>query len=229
MATGTNGSTNPTSNANWTPTQGYILAVICLVAGIAVGYFLRGSASTTASPVTATQQAPAGMGMNGGQVTPEQLKHMADKQVEPLLAKLNTTPNDPVLLAEIGNAYYDAQVFNIATEYYGRSLQIAPQNTSVRTDFGTAFWYLGDADKAIAEFDTALKTEPSKANTLLNRGIVKWQGKMDIEGAVADWQKLLDKNPTYENREKVQELIVKAKQHTTMKPGTKTDKPAMIQ
>jgi cytochrome c-type biogenesis protein CcmH/NrfG len=48
---------------------------------------------------------------------------------------------------------------------------------------------------------------------LFNLGIVKWQGKMDAEGAVAAWQKLLDSNPNYETKEKVQELIQQAKKH----------------
>jgi len=72
---------------------------------------------------------------------------------------------------------------------------------------------MGNADTAIEEFDLALKYEPTSANTLFSLGIVKWQGKTDSEGAVAAWQKLLDTNPNYENKEKVQELIQQAKKH----------------
>ena len=84
----------------------------------------------------------------------------------------------------------------------------------------TAYWYSGNADGAIAEFNKALTYEPNNANTLFNLGIVKWQGKMDVEGAVAVWQKLLDTNPTYEGKEKVQQLIAQARKHTDVKPGT---------
>ena len=222
--TGTPSSGTPGGNS-----QLYVVAIICLAVGIAIGYFFRGSESSSSVQTQSVQQQSAPAGMGSGQVTPEQLKHMADKQVEPLLAKLQATPKDPALLAEIGNTYYDAQLYNDAVSYYQRSLEIAPKNASVRTDYGTAYWYMGDADKAIAEFNTVLKEEPNMANTLFNRGMVKWQGKMDVAGAVADWQKLLDTNPTYENRDKIVQLIAKAKEHSTMKPGTKTDKPATIQ
>ena len=43
---------------------------------------------------------------------------MADKQAAPLLEQLKSKPNDPALIAQIGNMYYDAQVFPMAIDYY---------------------------------------------------------------------------------------------------------------
>jgi tetratricopeptide (TPR) repeat protein len=84
----------------------------------------------------------------------------------------------------------------------------------------TAYWYTGNADAAIAEFKKSLSYEPNQANTLFNLGIVEWQGKMDIDKAVAAWQKLLDANPNYEHKDKVLELMAQAKKHSGVKPGT---------
>ena len=53
-----------------------------------------------------------------------------------------------------------------------------------------------------------------------NLGIVKWRGKMDIDGAVAAWQKLLDTNPNYENKDKVLDMIAQARKHAGVMPGT---------
>jgi tetratricopeptide (TPR) repeat protein len=205
------------------------MAVICLLIGVAVGYLVRGSGSA-AEPTAATAAAPAGSmpGMMAqAQPTPEQLKHMADKQAEPLLKQLQATPNDPAVLTNLGNLYYDAQQYQDAITYYNRALQVRPNDTNVRTDMGTAYWYLGNADRAIQEFQIVLKTEPTKANTLLNLGVVQWQGKMNTEAALAAWQKLLETNPNFEGKDKVQELMAQAKKHVGVKPGTKTDKPAM--
>ncbi|MFZ3211164.1 MAG: tetratricopeptide repeat protein [Terriglobales bacterium] len=165
--------------------------------------------------------------MGNAQVTPEQLKHMADKQAEPVLAQLTANPNDPALLAQAGNIYYDAQQFKDAIDYYTRALQGDPSNTNIRTDMATAYWYLGDPDRAITEFDKVLKKEPNKTNALFNRGIVRWKGKMDIKGAVADWETLLKADPNYSQRPAVEQLIAQAKQHANIKPGEKTSKPAM--
>ena len=152
---------------------------------------------------------------------------MADKQAEPLLGQLTTNPKNPALLAQVGNIYYDAQQFRDAIDYYTRALQGDPGNTNIRTDMATAYWYLGDPDRAIAEFDTVLKREPNKINALFNRGIVRWQGKMDVKGAVADWEALLRADPNYPQRPAVEQLIAQAKQHANIKPGEKTSKPAM--
>jgi len=231
-----NGGNTPQS---WTSTQAYIMAVVCLVVGCAVGYLLRGSMGSSSAPapvVTADQpqgMPPAGMGGGGmgqGQQqmpTPEQLKAMADKQAAPLLEQLKSKPNDPALLSQIGNMYYDAQVFPTAIEYYQKLLVIHPKDAAVRTDMATAMFYSNDLDHSITEFDRALKDDPRNSNALFNRGIVKWQGKMDVNGALADWELLLKQNPNYEQADKVRTYMAQAKKHANMKPGQKTDKPAM--
>jgi tetratricopeptide (TPR) repeat protein len=132
---------------------------------------------------------------------------MADNQAAPLIAKLNADPKNLDLLTSIGNLYYDAQQYPVAVNYYGRVLAMKPSDAAVRTDLATALWYLGDADKAIVEFNTALKYAPTNPNTLFNLGLVKWQGKHDSAGAIADWKKLLATNPDYASRDQVEKML----------------------
>lgn len=205
----------------WTNTQAYTLGVICLLVGIAGGWFVRGSQSPAPVAEVASANTIAGSGATSAQPTPEQLKHMADKQAGSLLAQLKVEPDNSDLLARVGNIYYDAQQYPTAIDYYQRSLKMQPANASVRTDLATALWYIGTTDEAITEFNNALSYEPNKPNTLFNLGIVKWQGKMDIDGAVAAWQKLLDTNPNYEAKDKVVALIAQARKHAGVKPGTR--------
>jgi cytochrome c-type biogenesis protein CcmH/NrfG len=214
------------------------MAVLCLVVGCAVGYLMRGSiggGSTPATaPVTATAapqgMPPAGMGGGAGQQqqmpSPEQLKAMAAKQAAPLLDQLKSKPNDPALLAQVGNYYYDAQVFPTAIDYYQKSLAVNPKNSAVRTDLATALFYSGQADQSIAQFDQVIKYDPKNGNALFNRGIVKWQAKMDVKSAVADWEQLLKEQPNYPQADQVKMYIAQAQKHANMKPGQKTDKPA---
>jgi len=207
----------------WTSVQAYVLAVICLLVGIAGGWLIRGSQSPAAAGTeTASAPAPAPAMANPGTQTPSpaEMQKMADTQAGPLLEKLKAYPNNAGLLANIGNVYYDAQQFATAIDYYQRALKVEPANAGVRTDMATAYWYTGNADTAIVEFQKSLSYEPNKANTLFNLGIVEWQGKMDIDKAVAIWQKLLDTNPNYEGKDKVLELMAQAKKHSGVKPGT---------
>jgi cytochrome c-type biogenesis protein CcmH/NrfG len=214
----------PTSSATkWTTLQVYTLAVVCLLAGIAVGWLFRASQSpASAAPVeAATAAAPSGMG-DGSTTQPSanQMKKMAETQAAPLLEKLTSDPTNADLLASLGNIYYDTQQFPTAIGYYQQVLKAQPSNAAVRTDMATAYWYQGDADNAIAEFNKALSYEPNKANALFNLGVVEWQGKMDVPKAVATWEKLLATNPTYEGKDKVEMMIAQAKKHSNLKPGT---------
>jgi tetratricopeptide (TPR) repeat protein len=211
-----------TSIEQWTSVQAYVLAVICLLVGVAAGWFIRGSQSPAIATASVSASAPsAGITDAGTQTpTPAQMQKMADTQAGPLIEQLMADPANAGLLEKIGNVYYDAQQFPAAIDYYQRALKLEPANTGVRTDMATAIWYTGNADGAIAEFQKSLSYEPNKANTLFNLGVVEWQGKMDIDRALATWQKLLDTNPNYEGKDKVLELMAQAKKHAGVKPGT---------
>jgi tetratricopeptide (TPR) repeat protein len=203
--------------------QAYVLAVICLAVGIAAGWFVRGSetSASAAAPLANASVPASGSVSSATQLpTPAQMQQMADTQAAPLIEKLTADPTDATILESIGNVYYDAQQFPTAIDYYQRALKVEPANTGVRTDMATAYWYTGNADAAIAEFQKSLSYEPNKANTLFNLGVVEWQGKMDVDKAIASWQKLLDTNPDYPDKAKVLEMMAQAKKHTGVKPGT---------
>jgi cytochrome c-type biogenesis protein CcmH/NrfG len=203
---------NRQANAStyWSPAQAYIFAGIALLAGIALGFLIRGSISSSdaggaTSAVTTT--APSQSGPASGQ---QASSNVAEKVV-PLLQELQTRPNDPALLADLGNAYYDGQQYKQAIDYYQRSLKLRPEDVNVRTDMGTAMWYSGDADGAIKQFEQSLKYQPGHAQTLFNMGMVKWQGKKDGPGALQSWETLLSKNPNYPDKQKVEQLIQQVK------------------
>lgn len=211
---------------SWTSTQVYVMAAICLLLGIAAGYLVRGPGQTAAIATQTQTGAATPDGANMQQPpTPEMMKRMADKKAEPLLARLQSTPNDPQLLAEIGNIYYDTQTFSEAIAYYQKSLAIK-EDPNVRTDLGTAYFYTGDSDTALAQFDRTLKADPKFENALFNVGMVKFQGKMDVAGAVAAWEQLLKLSPNHPRRAEIEQLIARAKAHENVKPGQKSSKPA---
>src|SRR5579864_5515605 len=170
----------------WSAKEAYLLAAFCLLLGVALGYLFRGSAS----PV-------------------------AEQAAAPLIEVVNKDPKDFDSLVKIGNLYYDGQQFPNAIQYYERALVIHPENPDVRTDMGTAYWYTGNAEKALAAMETSLKYRPGHPQTLFNLGWVRWQGKQDPKGAIEAWQQLLKANPDYPQRQQVEQYIVKAKEHAS--------------
>ncbi len=205
------------SNEKWTSAQVFSIAIVCLILGLAGGWFIKRTLAH--SGTTAVRTAPATVpGLASAPPTsfptappPQELQQTAEAQAAPLLAQLKSDPNNAGLLQNLGDIYYDSLQYPAAIEFYQRCLNVQPSNTSVRTDMATAIWYTGNADGAIAEFNRSLTYEPTKPNTLFNLGIVLVQGKHDSKAAIAAWQKLLEANPNYENKEKVEQLIADAK------------------
>jgi cytochrome c-type biogenesis protein CcmH/NrfG len=197
------------SKSSWQSWQVYVMAAICLLIGVVVGYLARGSAaapSATASAQTASASAaPASM------PSLDAMKRMADKQAQPLLAKLKADPNNADLLDKVGSLYRVTHDFQTAISYYQKSLEINPKNVGARTDMASCMYYLGDADGAIAQLEKSLTYDPKHAGTLLNLGLIRWKGKGDAAGAVSAWQRLLKENPKFENRDAVLQLIANAK------------------
>jgi tetratricopeptide (TPR) repeat protein len=164
-------------------------------------------ATTSAKAALITTTAANAANTASPTLNPAQVKEMADAQAAPLLEKLKANPNNGDLLASVGNLYYDAQQYAVAVDYYQRALTVKPSDAGVRTDMATADWYMGNADLAIVEFSKALSYAPNNPNTLFNRGLVKWKGKRDGAGALADWEKLLATTPNYAGRSQVEQMI----------------------
>jgi len=202
----TNSSGGPQA---WTGAQAYLLAAFCLLLGVALGYLFRGSASPATTATAAPEQASEMRPQPAGSDAQAALAQAA----APLLDAVNKNPNDYDSLVKLGNVFYDGQQYLSAIQYYERALVIHPENPDVRTDMGTAYWYAGNADKAIAAMETSLKYGPGHPQTLFNLGWVRWQGKADPKGAVEAWEQLLRANPDYPQKEKIEQYIAKAKAH----------------
>ena len=196
----------------WRPKVVYGMATVCLLLGLAMGYFLRGSESqTSAASSAATQPHPQGPASGSMQMPSlEQMKTMADKQVDPLLAQLKSDPNNKDLLLQIAYFYKSAHQFKDAAAYFDRVLQVDPKNTAAQTEMASCLYYDGDIDGAIAALEAALKLKPTDANSLFNLGMIRWKGKKDASGAIAAWKELLKTNPKLEKKPIVERMIAEA-------------------
>jgi len=198
------------TSPGWTSLQAYLLAAFSLLLGVALGYLFRGSASPAAQAAAPAASQQDSSFQRGQQADAQAALAQA---AAPLLDAVNKNAGDYDSLVKLGNVYYDGQQYPTAIQYYERALAIHPENPDVRTDMGTAYWYTGNADKAIAEMETSLKYRSGHPQSLFNLGWIKWQGKGDAKGAVEAWEKLLKDNPNYPQKEQVEQYIAKAKEH----------------
>lgn len=218
---------NDRQPALWSNVQTYTMAAICLVLGVIAGYLLHApSGPNAAAPASAVAAPPTSAQAATPMPTAADMKRMADKQVEPLLADLQKNPKDADLLIKIARAYLAAQQFQTAQQYYEQSIAAKPLPDALN-ELSFVYVKLGDIDKAIATLNRALTIDPKNPKVLFNLGIFEWQGKADPKAAIATWQTLLRVDPNNPKRAEVEKMIAQAKKHMTIPPGTKTDKPAI--
>ena len=201
-----NNASEVNSQAAWTSREAYLLALVCLLCGLALGYLIRGSSpDVTRSVGAATPEVSVPVGAPTLH-SAEALQPLA----APVLAAVKADPKNFDAAVQLGNLYYDHHVYPEAIEYYRRALELRPDDANVRTDLGTAYWYSGFADQAVAESEIDLKKQPSYAPTLLNLGIVRLEGLKDPAGAIGVWEKLLAANPQFPDKERVLALTAQA-------------------
>jgi tetratricopeptide (TPR) repeat protein len=190
----------------WQVKQVYAMAAVCLLVGLAIGYFFRGSQSSTpkaeaivAAPLSGIAGAPAGHGP-----TLEQMKQMADQKAEPVLVKLKADPNNSDLLLQAGNIYKATHQFQDAIGYYDKALKANSKNVAARNEMASCLYYSGDVDGALAQLEQSLRDDPRNADALFNLGAIRLDAKKDAKGAVSAWQRLLQSNPDLEPRKKAE-------------------------
>lgn len=206
------------ADSGWSSTQVYVMATICLVLGLIVGFLFRGSQTKSSAPSVSNTPASAQIGMPQQMPSLEQMKHMADKQAEPLLAQLKSDPKNVEVLKKVAKIYASTHQFQEAVSYYAKVLEIDSKDVSTRTEMASCLYYNGDVDGALAQLQHALQDKPKDANSLFNLGMIRWQGKNDSQGAISAWQQLLEQNPKLESqkRSQVQKLIAEVRGQTSL-------------
>jgi cytochrome c-type biogenesis protein CcmH/NrfG len=139
-------------------------------------------------------------------------------RVKELTEKIKQSPRDFDSIVELGNLNFDQKNYDDSIKLYKEALAIRPDALNVRTDMGTAMFYLNRYDDAIATFQEVLKTQPNDAQALFNLGVAMLHGKNDPKRALEYWEKLVETNPNHPQTAFVREQIKKLKEQPQNKP-----------
>jgi tetratricopeptide (TPR) repeat protein len=101
--------------------------------------------------------------------------------------------------------------YSEAIAAYQAVLKRDERNVDAMTHLGLIVAVGGHADSALETFDKALKIDPKYAPAYLYRGQVLYEQKQDYAGAVAAWERFMALVPKGEDRDRVAELVVRAK------------------
>lgn len=102
-------------------------------------------------------------------------------------------PDDFDTLVSLGNANFDARKWEDAQKWYEKALAIKADDVSVRTDLGVTFVERAspDYERAIKEFETALKTKDDNQAAIYNLAIAYFK-KGDMQKAQEIKKKVTD-------------------------------------
>ena len=90
----------------------------------------------------------------------------------------------------------DAEEF---IKLYTAGLTLYPKMVEGYIKRGNAYSYIGEHDKAIADYSEAIKLKPNYAKAYYNRGNA-YRAKADFDKAIADYTTAIELNPNYAER-----------------------------
>jgi Flp pilus assembly protein TadD len=165
-------------------------AILGIILGATTGYIFAFYQVQSSMPRALPSSQQSNMGQNHPDVSNEQLLGMFKEA----LAK---NPNDPTLMTRYANFLFDLGRFGEAVEWFGKVAAMQPNNLDVRTDLGTALWNAGQKEKAMAEYQQILQTDPKHMATLHNLAIV-YLGESDFTAAEKVINQIEAADPNYE-------------------------------
>ncbi|MEQ1728023.1 MAG: tetratricopeptide repeat protein, partial [Vicinamibacterales bacterium] len=145
-----------------------VYAVAMLLVGGLAGYALSIAGTGGGAPAATTStaaSAPVSGAPAAGMVDDVALKAYRD-----ILAR---DPKNFQAAVSAGNMFYDAKRYEEAIPFYQQAMDANGRDVNVSTDLGTALWYTGRADAALAQYAVSLTIDAAHAQTLYNMGIVR--------------------------------------------------------
>lgn len=127
------------------------IVFIALTAFLALG-LVGSSALWLFSP----DVSPADIGQVQQETSPEQ-------QITALEEQLKDNPENPALLGQLAELYWQAGRGREAVEQYLKALEITPDDTKLRQDLALTYYLLGDYNDAVRQIETVLAGEPQNA------------------------------------------------------------------
>ncbi|MGZ5552454.1 MAG: tetratricopeptide repeat protein [Chthoniobacterales bacterium] len=102
---------------------------------------------------------------------------------------------------------YDRQNWSHAIEHYQEAIARGADNADVRTDLGNCFRFLGQAQKALEQYELAQKQNPQHENSLFNQAGLYAEVLHDDQRALSIAREFLTRFPQSPRAQSAKELI----------------------
>ena len=150
------------------------------------------------------------LAMRGSSAAPEKMANMglAASPAPPVAEPPDVSQLAPADAARtLANWNYDRQNWPHAIEHYQEAIARDADNPDVRTDLGNCFRFLGQAQKALEQYQVAQKQNPQHENSLLNQAGLFAEVLHDKERAKAAASEFIRRFPQSPRVEFARKLI----------------------
>ncbi len=168
--------------------QAVVMLIVGLIVGFGTGYFAGGGGR----PAGAAAMAAAGPG--------------GDRLAE-ITRALERDPENPEILMDLGNLYYDREDWDRAVATYEKARRKAPKNPNLLSDLGAAHRNRGEFDLAVAYFQKARESDANHWQSLLNWLLVEAYDRRDAAAAQRLYDEVKQRYPEIPQIDKIQEQI----------------------
>jgi len=165
-----------------------IVAFIVLVIGFLGGVVFSVLKSTSGVPMQTP--APVQQAAQDQESSDEQRTRIASLEL-----KTSLNPESAEAWTQLGNGYFDSDMFEKAIKAYQKSLELNPNNANVMTDMGVMYRRNGQPQEAVKAFDKAIAIDPRHETSRFNKGVVLMHDLNDFGGAIKAWEGLVKVNP----------------------------------
>jgi len=168
--------------------QSVVMLLVGALVGFGAGYFVGGVG----------RPGGAGAGPAGGA--------QGDRIAE-LTRSVDRDPENPEILMDLGNAYFDREDWDQAVKTYEKARRKAPKNPNLLSDLGAAHRNRGEFDLAVAFFQKAREANPDHWQSLLNWLLVEAYDRRDARAAQRLFDEVKQRYPEIPQLDKIQEHI----------------------
>jgi tetratricopeptide (TPR) repeat protein len=161
--------------------------------GFIGGYFAAGGGRPAPAPAAGTAEGPGAAGGAG--------------RIEELQNAVARDPENPKLLTELGNAWYDREDWDRAISAYEKARRKAPDDANLLSDLGAAYRNRGEFKRAVALFERARQKDKDHWQSLLNLVLIHAYDLHDSSGAQRWFDELKRRYPEIPDLDRIQERI----------------------
>ena len=164
--------------------------LVGVLLGFIGGYFAAGGGRPTgAAEAESTAQGDAG------------------DRLRDLTRKVEKDPENPRLLAALGNAYYDREDWDRAIRSYEKARRKAPNDPNLLSDLGASYRNRGEFARAVAYFEKARAADPDHWQSLMNLVLITAFDTRDAAAAQRHYDELKRRYPDIPNIDRIGQQI----------------------